>query len=465
MITIINLPEKCSYLSYEAVEIIKAADMVFVQSAKTGAKNCIEEVSSNITYLDDFYDKTEDFESLKSTISDYIISSAYDKKVFLCMGGNCGNGIVDAIKSKTDVYILPSVNMGDECLCFAQQHFNCDIVLRACVSDIGKLHLSGSEGVLITNISSAYELYDVKLFLSDLCESTDVAVLSASDKIICNVNEIDRFSQIGNETCVFMPAVPYEKREFNTFYDLVQIMDRLRAKDGCPWDIEQTHKSIAVNAVEEAYEVADAINREDTDALYDELGDLLLQVVFHAKIAKDHNEFELKDVFTSVCKKLIRRHPHIFADVKAETSDKVLYNWEQIKRGEKGIENTTQSLMDVPAGMSALIRTQKIQKKASQVGLDFSDAASALERLREEIEEFENAHTPDDIATEAGDMLFSVCNVIRKSGLSAETVLMNANDKFISRVKYMEKTSEKSLNELSGEELDALWEKSKENTL
>ena len=296
--------------------------------------------------------------------------------------------------------------------------------------------------------------------LSELSDDAETAVYSEGEGKFVPVKDLDRIEIKGSETCIFMPAMPYTERDYNTFDDLMDIMNRLRAKDGCPWDIKQTHESIASNCIEEAYEVADAINRGATDELYDELGDLLLQVVFHAKIAKDCGEFDMTDVTTAVCKKLIRRHPHIFGEVVADTAEEVLKNWDDIKRQEKSQDSIAKSIMDVPAGMSTLLRTQKIQKKAANVGFDFESADDALEKLKEEIAEFRSADAADREA-EAGDMMFALMNYIRLSGYSGETALMRANDKFLNRFVFMENHSDKDIRELTPEELDKLWEMSK----
>lgn len=461
MITVINIPDDARLISAAAEKAVKDARRVFVQSERISSFERFRELNSNLESLDPLFEGTGDFDILATDIAEHI-TAAGDDAVFLTMGGIVSNRIVEKLMRAGNAVILPSPDNGDACIAFAMSKFAAGPVLRLTVFDLDVVSLSGHEAVLVTGISGRYEMSKVKLFLSQLSDDTEVALYSGGNGKFLAVKDLDREDAEGSEACVYMPAVPYTGREFNTFSDLVEIMDRLRAKDGCPWDIKQTHESIASNCIEEAYEVADAIGRGATDELYDELGDLLLQVVFHAKIAKDCGEFDMTDVTTAICKKLIRRHPHIFGDITADTAEEVLRNWDDIKRQEKDQDSIADSIMDVPAGMSTLLRTQKIQKKAANVGFDFRCADDALEKLKEEIEEFRCADD-DHREDEAGDMLFALCNYIRLSGLSCETALMRANEKFIKRFEFIEKNAESDVRSLSLEEMDELWEKSKKS--
>ncbi len=250
--------------------------------------------------------------------------------------------------------------------------------------------------------------------------------------------------------------------------DLVAIMRILRAPDGCPWDREQTHRSIRKNLIEEAYEVCEGIDNDDDAILCEELGDLLLQVVFHARIAEEDGRFNIDDVADGICKKLIRRHPHIFADVKAETSDQVLETWDQVKKAEKTLKGESASasgiMKHVFRGMPALMRAQKVQSRASKVGFDWETAQEAAVKLTEERDElFAAVSQADKQASieEAGDLLFAAVNVIRKCGVDAEEALGLATDKFIARFTRVEKCVEadgKQMTELPLEELDKYWD-------
>ncbi|HXL04357.1 MAG TPA: nucleoside triphosphate pyrophosphohydrolase [Bacillota bacterium] len=252
---------------------------------------------------------------------------------------------------------------------------------------------------------------------------------------------------------------------------LVEIMRRLRAEDGCPWDRKQTHRSLRTYLIEEAYEVIQAIDDEDDEALCEELGDVLLQVVFHSEIARECGKFDIADVIEGIVKKLIRRHPHVFGDVKAEDSETVLRNWERIKQkehAESGDEEGRVSILHNVAGaMPALMRAVKVQAKASRVGFDWPDIEGALSKVNEELAELKEARLAKDvnaIEEEVGDVLFAMVNVARFLKVDPEIALGKAVDKFIARFQYIENKVERSnrhLEEMTLEEMDMLWEESK----
>ncbi len=258
--------------------------------------------------------------------------------------------------------------------------------------------------------------------------------------------------------------------EFKSNYkmqDLIDIMRILRAPGGCPWDAEQTHESIKKNLIEETYEVIEAINKNDKDLMCEELGDLLMQVVFHAQMEDENNVFNFDDVTDGVCKKLIERHPHVFGEVSISGVDDVLTNWDAIKRKTKGQKTTTQSMNSVPRELPALMRAAKLQKKAADVGFDWSDVSGALDKLQEEISELRQAITNNDcenMTEELGDVLFSAVNVSRFIKTDAEEALTEASDKFLSRFTKVEELANErgiSMKDSSLEELDKLWDEAK----
>ena len=219
------------------------------------------------------------------------------------------------------------------------------------------------------------------------------------------------------------------------------IMHRLRAPGGCPWDAEQTHESIVPNLIEETYETVDTIQRGDHEHLKEELGDLLLQVVFHSEIAEEAGHFDLNDVARGISEKLVRRHPHVFAESAADTTDAVLEQWDAIKRTEKG-EQEKSYLHGVGKGLPALIRATKLQKKAAKVGFDWPDEAGVLAKIREELQELQAAldeENPIAVEDELGDLMFSVVNLVRFRKIDAEVLMANANRKFERRFGEMER--------------------------
>lgn len=249
--------------------------------------------------------------------------------------------------------------------------------------------------------------------------------------------------------------------------DLLRIMEILRGPGGCPWDAEQNHESIKKSFIEETYEVIEAINKKDKDLLQEELGDVLLQVVFHAEMEKEIGSFDFSDVADGICKKLIERHPHVFGGVKVNGTDEVLSNWDDIKRKSKGQKTQGSSMMKVPRELPALMRAQKIQSKAKKAGFDWDDMSGAFDALESEIKELKeavNSKNSDAIEDEFGDVLFSCVNIARFVDVDSEEALTRANDKFMSRFLVVEKLAEERNIDMKNtpiEELDKLWDEAK----
>jgi nucleoside triphosphate diphosphatase len=245
---------------------------------------------------------------------------------------------------------------------------------------------------------------------------------------------------------------------------LRQIVAKLRAPDGCPWDREQTHETLKPHLLEECYELIDAIDDRDDDALLEELGDVLLQVVLHAQMASEEGRFHFDQVADRIADKLVLRHPHVFGENKLSTSDAVLRQWDAIKRSEK---QERQSMLDgVPRTLPALARAEKIQTKAARAGFDWPQAQDVLAKIREEVSEIEAAVDGEQLAEELGDLLFSIVNFARKRKLDPEGLLQSANEKFSWRIRAMEAfAAEKGLqlSALSLPELDRLWDEAKKS--
>ncbi len=255
------------------------------------------------------------------------------------------------------------------------------------------------------------------------------------------------------------------KSETYSFADLVEIVSLLRAPGGCPWDMEQTHESIRSDFIEETYEVIEAIDNKDRELLCEELGDVMLQVVFHAGIETDVGTFNINDVVDGICKKLIHRHPHVFGNVSVNNSAEVLTNWDIIKSEEKQRETVTSKLKSIPRQLPSLMRAQKVGKKAKC--FDFADAGAVFEKLNEEKKELLEAAesgNQEKINEEAGDLLLTVSSLCRKLNVNAEEALNNATDKFINRFEAVENEvvlSGKDINSVNMEELDEIWDKNK----
>lgn len=259
------------------------------------------------------------------------------------------------------------------------------------------------------------------------------------------------------------------KKEKYHFDDLVTIVAMLRSEGGCPWDIEQTHKSIRNDFIEETYEVIEAIDTDDPKLLREELGDVMLQVVFHARISEEDKVFTIDDVANDICAKLIHRHPHVFGNVCAETPEEVLKNWDAIKSEEKSRVTVTDKLKSVPPMLPALMRATKVGKKAKC--FDFPTAHDVLDKISEELAEVSEAieeGSNDHISEEIGDLLLSITSLCRKLGVDAEQALSGATDKFISRFEGVENcvlAQNKTMDDFTVEELDRIWAENKKKSI
>jgi tetrapyrrole methylase family protein/MazG family protein len=251
-----------------------------------------------------------------------------------------------------------------------------------------------------------------------------------------------------------------------SFDELVRLMTRLRGPDGCPWDRKQTLPDLKPFVIEEAYEVVDAIDQNDRDALREELGDMLLEAVFVAEITREEGSFDIYDSITAIHDKLVRRHPHVFGDVVAGDAEEVLVNWEKLKQEERKAENKS-LLSGVPRSLPALLKASRLTEKASRVGFDWRRTEDVLEKLDEELAEFREAVASGDavrMQDELGDILFTIANVARKAELNPEEALQSTNRKFTSRFAWMEqhvRERGQNLDQLTLEEMDRLWDEAK----
>lgn len=254
--------------------------------------------------------------------------------------------------------------------------------------------------------------------------------------------------------------------EYKSAYDMDdfrRIIEVLRSPGGCPWDIEQTHESIRRNLLEEAYEVCEAIDQKSSEHLREELGDLLMQIIFHTRIEEEKGAFNLDDVADIACKKLIFRHPHVFGNVDVSGSDEVIQNWDELKKKEKSQTTVVKTMTDVAESLPALWRAEKIQKKAKKVGFDWPEVSGAMDKLHEEIAELVEAQAENDkahIEEELGDLLFTAVNVARFMDIDPETALHKSCEKFIKRFEYIETEAVKSgreLKDMTLEEMEVLY--------
>jgi tetrapyrrole methylase family protein/MazG family protein len=323
--------------------------------------------------------------------------------------------------------------------------------------------------VLIGQLYSRLVAVDVKLTLmNQYPDDHPVQLIHAAGTPRAEVealllHEIDQSLKIGSLTALYVPELPTESA-FESFQETVA---HLRAPDGCPWDQKQTHKTLRTHLLEETYEALQAIDADDMPALREELGDLLLQIVLHAQIATEYGEFSMADVIAGIQEKIVRRHPHVFGGVRVTDVELVLHNWEALKAAEREDEGEGKGLLDgVPLGLPALSQAAEIQDRVKRVGFDWPELEGVLLKIIEELEEVGHATEPTSQTAEMGDLLFAVVNYARWLGVDPEAALREANIRFRRRFGQLEMAAKAMGRELSGmslEEMDALWEATKDD--
>ncbi|PFO02887.1 nucleoside triphosphate pyrophosphohydrolase [Bacillus sp. AFS076308] len=331
-------------------------------------------------------------------------------------------------------------------------------------------------------ISQVYDQFvasEVKLTLMEkLPDDYEVYIVTAAGSSQESIEkvalyELDRNVSINNLTSVYVPPVKDEQILLKNFAKLRDIIAILRGPNGCPWDKEQTHESLKRYLIEETYEVIEAINSDDIDHLVEELGDVLLQVMLHAQIGEDDGYFSIDDIIEGLSEKMIRRHPHVFGNTKADNAEQVIQNWQEIKQQEKGEQQPASLLEGVSTAQPNLLRAYELQKKAAKVGFDWREINPAIAKVKEELDEFVNEldGTEEGLILakkEFGDLLFAFVNVARFLKIHPEEALFETNEKFIRRFQYVEekvKNSGRSFEEHTLEQLDLYWDEAKEKGL
>lgn len=452
------------YIHEDVLKAARGASAVLLQT-KLG--HALDDEGIAYESLDAVYETAMDFDELADAACEKLTQ---DGTLFIVLGDICSNTMAArAVKRIRDaggrISVIP---VGEPALCAAFAAGAADgtrgvtTFSASSLTDIGDTNTV----VVIDEIDTRFKASDVKLKLARFYNdehSVFLADTRSLDGKIIPLCLLDAEPSYGYYTSVVLPSCSLEQKGRYTFADLVAVMEKLRSRTGCPWDKEQTHESLKRYLVEESYEVLEAIDDNDTNALYDELGDVLLQVVFHARIAQQQGEFDISDVTTAICSKMISRHTHIFGNVVAKSPSDVINNWENIKKGEKGQQTQTEVLQGVPKSMPALMRSGKVQHKAAHVGFDFTDVKQAFDKMLEEIDEVRQSDA-SSLAEECGDLLFSAVNVVRLLGIEPETALQKATDKFIARFAVVERIAGEENVDMRScgiEKLDELWDKAK----
>ena len=324
---------------------------------------------------------------------------------------------------------------------------------------------------MISNLRSGLEASDLKLTLmNNYPDEYPIKLVHNAglpDELIEEIPLylLDQSLHTGLMTTLYLPA----RENGRSFEDFQQIIARLRAPDGCPWDREQTHLSLRPYLLQESYEVLEALDEENSQHLVEELGDLLLQIVLHAQIAIEEQDFNMTDVLATVSEKIIRRHPHVFSELRVDSVDGVLHNWEQIKAEERKAKGEERkSMLDgIPTALPALTQADQIQQRAQRVGFDWKTIEPVFAKINEELQELKEAETQEEKQSEAGDVLFAVVNLLRWLEIDPEMALRGTNTRFRQRFRYIETIAAKHgkhVEDFSFEELDAFWEEAKHET-
>ena len=472
-ITVLSLgPGDPGLLTLQAADALRSARQLVLRTEQHGVAAWLKEQNIPFTTLDALYDEFWDFDELHAAMAARLWKMAADSPVTYAVMDATTDGSVTALGEKQPegaaLIRLAGVSMADAHLTALPEKQ----LGRSGLRIIPAMDCEGAQhdprmALLITEIDSPVLAGTVKLWLTDLYDDEMTVtfipstVKSRRKAVEMPLMELDRQRTYDHTVAVYIPPVAMAERKRFCFADLVEILDILRGENGCPWDREQTHESLRKYLIEEAYEAVGAIDEGDIDALADELGDVLLQVVFHANVGKSHGDFAIGDVTSNICRKMIYRHAHIFGNDKCATAQEVTANWEKLKKAEKGLTSQASVLADVSKGLPALMRAHKVQKKAANVGFDWDTALEALPKVHEEAQEVKaELDAGRDPAEELGDLLFSCVNVTRLCGLDAEELLKNATEKFILRFTAMEnliKCAGKSLEGLTLSEMDVYW--------
>ncbi len=461
-------------LTLGSVRALKEAETLVLRTERHPVAEYLRREGIPFTTLDFLYEECEDFDVFNQAAAVRLMEMSEERPVSYAVADAVTDATVAALQKLRPrdlvMEVLAGVGHGDRCLALAG--LQSAMVRLMAASAFESARMTPEEPLLLMELHSRECAGDCKLKLLELLPAeTEILFFEGTEdgalQSRCfQLSELDRQKRYDHLTAAYVPGVPMLSRQRFDMDDLVHVMQRLRGPGGCPWDREQSHESLLTHLLEECYEFIGAVREDDPDHMYDELGDVLLQVVFHAEIARQHGAFDMLDVTTAICRKMIERHPHIFGTVKADTAEQVLDNWEAIKRRQRGISSHAQAMRDVSTGLSPLLRAWKVQHKAAKVGFDFAGAREALVKVHEEADEVLmelNAET--DPEKELGDVLFSIVNVCRLCGKNPDIALFSATNHFVSRFQAMEnaiKKDGKCVEHLTLSEMDVYWDAEKQ---
>ncbi|QCX33751.1 nucleoside triphosphate pyrophosphohydrolase [Caloramator sp. E03] len=476
MIKIVGLgPGSWEDLTLRCINVLKYANNLYLRTDKHPCVDYIKKLGIKFKTFDSLYEQSESFDEVYEEIARQIVALndvTYAVPGHPLVAEKSVQLILDYAKLKgIEVEVIPALSFVDVII----NALKVDPVEGLKIIDglqLDKQKPDINVGNIITQVYSKMVASDVKLKLMEYYDDEQpiYVIKAAGVKELEKIQriplyEVDRVDWIDYLTSLYIP--PVNKPKKYNLDALVEVMKKLRSENGCPWDREQTHESLKRYLIEEAYEVIDAIDKNDMESLCEELGDIMLQVVFHSQIAEEYGEFDIKDVIHGITDKMIKRHTHVFGEDICETSEDVLFNWEKIKQKEKNIESYTDSLRAIPKVLPALLRSYKVQEKASKVGFDWDKVDEAMDKVKEELEELLKVYKSqnnENIIEEIGDLLFAVVNVARFLDINPEFALTKTIEKFITRFEHIEKSAEengKKLEQMTLNEMDKLWNDAK----
>lgn len=481
-ITVIGIgPGGKQYLTLEAIERIKSADPLYLRTEKHPVVDYFRSLGIKTHSFDNIYDTNENFEEVYDKIVDELLRLCENQDIVYGVPGspfvaeNTVQKLISVTENRKDIRLefIAGVSFIEAIInVLGKDPVNGLKIIDALQIDDQKPDMDVD--IIVTQVYNRLVASEVKLklmeYYDDEHEITIIrgAGIPGEEKILkVPLYELDRMDCLDHLTSIFIPKVGNDIIKKYKMDNLLSIMKKLRSVEGCPWDREQDHQSLMPYLIEESYEVLEALEEDDMELLEEELGDLLLQIVFHSQIASENGDFNITDVITGICSKLISRHPHVFGELEVETTENVLINWEEIKREEKEEQSYTESLMRIPKQLPALMKSYKIQGKAAKVGFDWEDVHGAMKKVYEELQELTDAienNKEDEVYEEVGDILFAVVNVARFLKVRPELALNNTIDKFIRRFKYIEESAReksKKLDEMTLKDMDNLWNEAK----
>ena len=429
------------YLTRGGEAALRGAMQLVLRTSRSPVAAFLTEQGFSFDTLDSLYEQCEDFDAFHQAAAVTLFSRLKDGDLCYVVGDAAFDGTVFALQRlrprELELKIVPGVSLADCCLSLVKRESGHVRIMSAC--ELEESRLLPDEPLLLCELYSRECAGDCKLKLMELLPDELPVTLIAGREEDGSLQtkeiplmEMDRQPTYDHLSAVYVPAVPMEQRSRYNMDDLVRIMARLRSPEGCPWDREQTYESLLPYLLEESYEYIQAVREDDPDHMYDELGDVLLQVVFHAEIGRQHGDFDILDVTTAICRKMLERHPHIFGGASAETPEEVARNWEAIKRRQRGVTTVKQAMQEVSKGLSPAMRAGKVQQKAARAGYAFPEAEDALQAVcnaavRAE-ETLSRKHDPEKAL---GEMLFAAVNAVRLCGKNADIALNEATDRFI----------------------------------